>query len=611
VSPREVTDTETARSAVRAPESRPVVYGIRAARPSPRLAWAVLTTMLLLVGGWLMYITRGGTFHYDEWNFVVNRRGHSLDTFLRPHNDHLVAVPVLVFKTLFATVGLAHYWPYQLMPITLHLACALLVYVLARRRLGEWWALVPSGLVVFFGAAWEDILWPFQIGFLLPVAAFLGAILLLERRDLWGDVAAAILVAIGLASSNVGLSMAVGVATFLAFGPRPLVRLAGIVGIPVALYLAWNSHYGVARFSWHEVPEVPRQVGDDLAATLAAVFGLTDQFGPVLAVLFAVALALHFLKRSRITPTLAAACTGALAYLAGLAIFRPGLFGGRYLYAAGVLLIVALVELAPASLPRRTTGRGIAVVAVASVIVVVGQIGSFLDGGRFFRDWARFVSTSLGALEIARDHVDPGFRPDPVRAPDIDASKYFDTTKDYGSPADSPAEIRRRPEDARENADSVLAAALRVAVAPATRPNEPGPIPHARTAYGAKVRTADGCLRLEPLIPGSWAEVRVPVAGIWLRPAQGAKAAVRLRRFGAAYPAGDQPPGEALFESFVIPILRRTFIKPTVLRPPDATGSSIVIPADKAPEIPWYAQITTDRWTELCALGPESRSSAS
>ncbi len=590
---------------LRVPRKRPGAYRVRATKPTdPRLARAVLAAMLLLAGGWMLYITRGGTFHYDEWNFVVNRRGHSLDTFLRPHNDHLVALPVLIFKTLFATVGLTRYWPYQLMPIVIHLVCALLIYVLARRRLGEWWALVPSGLAVFFGAAWDDILWPFQIGFIIPVAAFLAAMLLLDRRDISGDVAAAILVAAALASSGVGVSMSVGVATYLAFGPNRLLRLAGVVGIPLALYLAWNSHYGVARFSWDEVPDVPRRVVDDVAANLAAVFGLSPRFGPVLTVLLAVAVGLHVLKNRPITPTSAAAFTAAIVYYAGLAIFRPGLFGGRYLYPGGVLLILTLVELVPGSVvPRRLTARGIGVFALASAVVLLGQIGLFLDGGRFFRDWARFVSTSLGALEVARDHVDPAFRPDPVRAPDVYAAKYFDTTKDYGSPADSPSEIMHRPEDARENADNVLSAALRLGLTPAARPKEPGPIPQAGVPSGGKVQTAAGCLKLEPQGIRSALEIRVPTAGIWLRPEQGANTEVRLRRFGAAYPPADEPPGRSLFKSFVIQALGRDFIKPTVVRPPDGSGSSIVIPADRAPGIPWYAQITADRATEICALG--------
>jgi hypothetical protein len=569
---------------------------------APRLPWAVLAIMMLLAGGWMLYLIRGGTFHYDEWNFVLNRRGHSADTFLMPHNEHLVAVPVFIFKSLFETFGLSHYWPYQLLPVGLHLLCTLLVYVLARRRLGDWWALLPAGLVLFFGAAWEDILWSFQIGFLIPVAAFLGALLLLDRRDIRGDLAAAILVAAGVGSSGFGVPLAVGVATFLAFGPNRVVRMIGIVGIPLALFLAWDSQYGVSQFPWESVPDLPRLIIDLLAGTLAAVFGLSPQFGPILAILFALALAQHVLRNRPLTPTLAAALMGAVASLAVLALFRGGSLTSRYYYPGGVLLILALVELAPTNLPRRVTARGIAVAGVASTVILSTQVGLFLDGGKFFRDWARFVPTSLGALEIARDHVDPAFRPDPVRAPDIDARKYFDTTKDFGSPADSPAEILRRPEDARQNADSVLAAALRIGLAPAPRPEEPAPIPQDAARASETAETRDGCLIFAPETPRSSVEVRLG-RGLWVRPEQGANAEVRLRRFGAGYPPADEPPGKALFAVYVRTSWGRDFIRPLVLRPPEGAGSAIAIPADKAPNIPWYARITTDELTQICALG--------
>jgi hypothetical protein len=266
-------------------------------------------------------------------------------------------------------------------------------------------------------------------------------------------------------------------------------------------------------------------------------------------------------------------------------------------------LILAMVELMPANLPRRVTARGLAVAAVASAVILSTQIGLFLDGGKFFRDWARFVPTSLGALEVARDHVDPAFRPDPVRAPDIDARKYFETTKDFGSPADSPAEILRRPEDARQNADSVLASALRIGLAPAPRPEEPAPIPQVAARASATAPTRDGCLIFNPETPRSSVEVRLAGGGIWIHPEQGANAEVRLRRFGAGYPAADEPPGKALFAGHVITSWGRDFIRPLVLRPPAETGSSIAIPLDGAPSIPWYAQVTTDELTQICALG--------
>jgi hypothetical protein len=556
--------------------------------------------MMAAAATWMLYLTRGTTFHYDEWNFVLNRRGHDLDTFFVPHNEHLVALPVFLFKVLFVTVGLTTYWPYQLMPIMIHLACAALMFVLARRRLGAWWALVPAGIVLFFGAAWEAILWPFEISFLIPVAAFLGALALIERRDVRGDAGAGVLLTAGLASSGVGLPMTAGIATYVAFGPRRVVRLLAVVGIPLILYLVWNEHYGVTRFSWDDVPQVPQLVADLIAANLAALAGLNAQFGAPLALLLALVVVLYVLRSGPITPSLAAAAAATLALFATMALFRPGFIASRYYYPGGVLLLLTLVELVPGYLPRRVPPRAVALAGVTLVIVLFGQMAWFLDGGKFFRDWARFVPTSLGAMELARNHVEPGFRPDPVRAPDVEAAKYFDVTKDYGSPADSPAQIQARPEDARENADNVLSAAFRLRVDPSSRPMVVGPVPHAGVEYGGKALRAGSCLRFEPKLSRSYAEVEVPPAGIWLGPKPGANAEVRLRRFGDTYPPGDQPPASALFAGYVQPP-SRDFIPPTVLHVPNG-GGSLVIPRDRAVRIPWHALVTTDQPVDVCSL---------
>jgi hypothetical protein len=591
----DVSTTATARQRTQVSEARPRTWA------DPRGAWFVLAVIMLGTGAWMLYLTRGGTFHYDEWNFVMNRRGHSLDTFFLPHNDHIAALPVFLFKTLFETVGLAHYWPYQLMPIVLHLVCALLIYVLARTRLGEWWALVPAGLVVFFGAGANTILWPFQIGFLIPLAAFLGALLLVELDNRPADVVAAILLTAGVSSSGMGVPMAAGIAVYLLLEPRRFLRALGVVGIPLLLYLVWDQRYGVSQYSWGTVPDVPRMVVDHLAANLAALTGLPEQFGPALAIVFVLGVAAHVLLDAPLTRRLAAAATALLALFAVLSLFRPGLVGDRYLYPGGVLLILVLVELAAGYVPRRPSARVAAVGATALVLVLSSQLASFLDAGRYFRDWAGFVSTSLGALELARNRVEPTFRPDPVRAPDVSADQYFDVTEEFGSPAASPEEILRRPEDARANADGVLAAALRLDLRPAGPPTTLGPIPRPVAQSLGVGEPKAGCLEFKPFAPRSSVEVRVPAAGLWLRPREGANAEVRLRRFGDSYPQGDEPPGRERFAGFVFG--NRDFIKPAVLRPPDATGTSLVIPRDRAPSAPWYAQLTTDQLLEACAIG--------
>ena len=47
----------------------------------------------------------------------------------------------------------------------------LLLYVYARRRVGPYLALLPAIVVLFAGPGWQDILWPFQIAWLISIAA--------------------------------------------------------------------------------------------------------------------------------------------------------------------------------------------------------------------------------------------------------------------------------------------------------------------------------------------------------------------------------------------------------------------------------------------------------
>ena len=61
--------------------------------------------------------------------------------------------------------------------------------------------------MLFLGTAWPDVLWPFQIGFLSSLAAGIGALLALDREDRRGDVIAAVLLGVALASSSLGLPL--------------------------------------------------------------------------------------------------------------------------------------------------------------------------------------------------------------------------------------------------------------------------------------------------------------------------------------------------------------------------------------------------------------------
>ena len=121
--------------------------------PEPAtMAWAALGALLALGAIFLFRETRGTTFNLDEWSWITQRRGSGLGTFLDPHNSHLSLVPVALYKLLFATAGLGDYVPYRVIGIVAHLAVAALVFVYARRRVGDFLALVGAGLMLLLFA---------------------------------------------------------------------------------------------------------------------------------------------------------------------------------------------------------------------------------------------------------------------------------------------------------------------------------------------------------------------------------------------------------------------------------------------------------------------------
>ena len=184
-----------------------------------------------LASGVILYLGRGSFFYFDEWTWIVERRDWTTSTLLRPHNEHLSAVPIAIYKVLFATVGLAHYWPYRAMLVAIHLSAALAVYLIARRRLGPWLALAPATILLFLGAAHEDLMWPFQMGFIGATAAGAWALWALDRNTRRGDLLAAIALTVSLGCASPGIPMVVAAFAELAWR-RTTWRRLWVVGIP-------------------------------------------------------------------------------------------------------------------------------------------------------------------------------------------------------------------------------------------------------------------------------------------------------------------------------------------------------------------------------------------
>lgn len=193
---------------------------------------------------WLMILGRSLTFFYDEWDFInaaaTTGYWHNV---LTPHNGHPSMLPYSVYELLLHTVGLRNYWPYRLVLTILDVGCGWLLFVLLRRKVHPVAAGAGAAALMLLGPAWQDLLWPFQIGFLGSVAGGLAALTLLDRDTRRADVGACAFLLVSIACSGVGLPFLAGVAVELAWRRRSWRRL-WVPALPLALFLVWYQTLG-------------------------------------------------------------------------------------------------------------------------------------------------------------------------------------------------------------------------------------------------------------------------------------------------------------------------------------------------------------------------------
>jgi hypothetical protein len=201
-------------------------------------------------------------------------------------------------------------------------------------------------------------------------------------------------------------------------------------------------------------------------------------------------------------------------------------------------------------------------------------------------------------MELARAEVAPGFRPEPNRAPDIVAGRYFQAIDRWGSPADSPEEILRRAEGPREAADIVLQQALRLRLGPAVPAS--GPAPEAAAPPQGEVATRGSCLRFTPAGGLSAVDLTLPPGG--LRVAAGPEPVViQLRRFGSGFLANGAVPGASTFANARQAFGRELLSASTFQVQPGRTRT-LRIPPDRAPT-PWSARLSTAGAVTACGIG--------
>jgi hypothetical protein len=551
-----------------------------------RVAWALLALAMAASAALIWSWGQGMTLFGDEWGYALRTATESAPSYLfnPPAGKHLVAVPIVFYKLAFDAFGIASDTPYQVAHIVLLLLCAGLFFVLARRRVGDMLAMLATAILLFLGPAREVVATPLRVPSLISTAAGLGMLLLLERRDLKGDLWACGLLAVSLASLSTGYPFAAAAAVLVLARPSPeRWRRAWVWALPTALYAVWwvlefdmgpNAHPVGST-----ILDLPLYLGKSVGVTVISITGLVSTnstgelviplavyvvVGAILGGLLAWAFVARLRRPEPLSPFLFAMAAALLVFWTATA-FAPGPervpWASRYLYLDAVLFLLLLCELARGlDVPRRLTRVGWAVVAVVFALVIAGNVRELHNESDQLVEDADYIRAGLTSLQMAGDNTAPTFRLDTVLAtvtPErtsllgdkledngvplghLTAFGYSSVIEKYGSPAFPPAEIPLESSGVRRAADVVLVRALGLHLARAraagdgAAPRPLAPAPDAWRGEGAS------CLKLRTSSGTTSATVRLESPGATIRSA-GRPVTVTVGRFsdGTSIPVG-------------------------------------------------------------------------
>jgi hypothetical protein len=548
---------------------RPIAWVAANPVPAALLAALVVSAGVLTAIGWRL------SFFLDDWTFMLYRRGSFDQAFMNPHGENVVIGLSLVYKALVNVFGM-NAVAFRAVLTGFILLSGGLLFVYLRRRVGDWLALVGTSMILLLGAAYEDLLWPIQIGYFISFTCGLGALMLLQRDDRRGDPLACMLLTFGIISFSLGIPFAVGAAVAIGLGADRW-RRAYVVAIPIGVYALWWlgwGHEAEGSIGLLNISTSPIYLFEGFASSLSSLLGLATP-GSQEAIgalawgrpLFAVALALgvyRLHRLGRVPPWLWVVLATALSFwlLAGFnekSGREPTV--SRYQHIGAVFILMIAAELFVGTRLRRPAMVLITVLAGAAIL----SSGSYLLQARnSYLHTSELERAGLAAIEISRDTVDPGF----MLAPDlvdtgyvyVSAQSYLAALDDYGhSPAFTTAELASAPEAARVAGDKTLAAALRV-------------------SFTEGVPSAGGdCSVIDTTTAPAVAAV--PLGGASVESIGDGRLTIKLHRFADGFPitAGTLAAGRS---------------------------GDLVVAADRAAE-PWELELSGDGVARVCAQAGE------
>jgi len=562
--------------------------GTSALDRAPRwLPWALLAGMLLVSAAFVFWVGRETIFRGDDWDLLLYRGGFNADVFFAPHNEHLSALLVVAYKLIPAVVG-PHYGAFRLALLALDLAVAVLFFVFARERVGNWIALIATAPLLLMGGGSDNLIWPTQIGVVGSLACGIGMLILLDRVGTAAKLGACAALTASIWFSSDGIFFLVTAGIWLLLSRRRW-RDLWIVAIPALTYLAWYLGYGASEFTMDNLRATPEFFLDSAAGGVSALTGIRPQVADakvlgVIGGVIGLAALVAFVARVRPKPSPRLIAIVALPPLSWLLISLGRADGGdpfasRYVYASAVFILMAILEISRGDyLPRFFRGWRLWALAAVVGVSVLASAATLAQKGNYWRGVDQYIHGRTAAIELTRRTIDPNMVMEPL--PDMahmTSGWFLNAVEKYGESPTGAPDIDALGEEGKATADQVLAAGAPAQLVALRRDWGPAGTPPRLDPGSPKLPAHGSCLAVPAHAPIS---VLVPRTGIALRPTGGASVSVRLRRFASSY---TQAPELGTTES-----------------------SLLAIAADES-SVPWHARISSPSEAFVCGASAPRR----
>jgi hypothetical protein len=543
----------------------------------------LLAGSCVAAAGLVLFLTRADTFYYDEWAWFSDASKQSGHTLFQSGAGHLVVLPQLLYQAVLNVFG-PDYLVFRLINTSLVLTNSVLLFLLARRRVGDWLALAPAIVMMFLGCSWDDLLAGVGTNENMGIAFGLGAFLALQRRTLGGDLLAGALVTAGFASFSTTFAVAVGGVVLLVAEGR--WRRVWVMVVPILLFMIWSAQAGSTSDGQVTIDHLGNLPYAMFGSASTLIAGLTGMFptgfpgglatiditvGWPLATL-AISILIGYLlwKKPRLTPRFLAYATVVLVFWAMLGAAGRDTTTAHYLNPAAPFAFLALFELVAG---HRVELRHWVIIGVLLGSSLLANLVALRNGAAILKFHAAQDHAMLAALELAKKPVlaNPSVADSTLfelsgfaSQTEMDLFKftprdYFRSVEQFGRPGYPPSDLRDAPEFAREPADRILYNVLAVSA-------ESAPPLQARHGGCRTLRSGES----------SSASIDLPPQGLAFR-ASTADALLRLRRFADV-----------------------SAIPPIPL--PVGSTKTLSIPTDSLPQ-PWIIEISSPGPVVACPTG--------